>query len=170
MKMSLTHCAMACAGHRPELKETSISRPKTGMRTVAHLGCSELADVAGAPIRAGGASPLRGGDRRRRELGLESPRRRSPARSDRRHGYLDRPTGSLSLGTPAAGSWRSSSCFHRCPSGRQLSTTLSKSSPRWINRSRKSKHITNAKSVTYVPGRKCYLCTGTFRWEGKQEV
>jgi hypothetical protein len=42
--------------------------------------------TVGAPIRAGGAGPLRGGDRRRRELGLESRRRRPPARSNRRRG------------------------------------------------------------------------------------
>jgi len=47
----------------------------------------ERSEIAGAPIRAGGASPLRGGDRRRRELWLGSRRRRSPARSNRRRGH-----------------------------------------------------------------------------------
>jgi len=43
--------------------------------------------IESAPIRTGGASPLRSGDRRRRELELKSRRRRSPARSNRRRGY-----------------------------------------------------------------------------------
>lgn len=43
--------------------------------------------ITGAPIRAGGAGPLRSGDRRRRELRLESRRRRPPARSNRRRGH-----------------------------------------------------------------------------------
>jgi transposase len=43
--------------------------------------------IAGAPMRTGGASPLRRGDRRRRELRLESRRRRPPARSHRRRGH-----------------------------------------------------------------------------------
>ena len=104
------------------------------------MGSSALGDDAGAPIRAGGASPLRCSDRRRRELGLESRRRRSPARSDRRRGYLDRPTRSLSLGTPAAGSWPPSI----------VPSPPSEPPRHW------------AKSVTDVPGSKCYLCIGTF--------
>ena len=42
--------------------------------------------VLGAPIRAGEASPLRGSDRRRGELWLERPRRRSPACPNLRRG------------------------------------------------------------------------------------
>jgi len=48
--------------------------------------------IVGAPIRAGEASPLRRGDRRRRELGLEARRRRSPARSNRRRGHTMKTT------------------------------------------------------------------------------
>ena len=49
-------------------------------------------EISGAPIRAGGAGPLRRGDRRRRELRLESRRRRPPARSNRRRGHALRTT------------------------------------------------------------------------------
>lgn len=47
----------------------------------------QSSEIPGAPIRAGGAGPLRGGDRRRRELWLESRHRRPPARSNRRRGH-----------------------------------------------------------------------------------
>lgn len=41
-----------------------------------------------APLRAGEASPLRSGDRRRRELeALKARRRRSPARSKQRRDH-----------------------------------------------------------------------------------
>jgi hypothetical protein len=40
----------------------------------------------GAPIRTGEASPLRSSDQRRGELGLESPRRRSPTCPNKRRG------------------------------------------------------------------------------------
>jgi transposase len=49
-------------------------------------------EIPSAPIRAGGAGPLRSGDRRQRELGLESRRRRPPARSNRRRGHALRTT------------------------------------------------------------------------------
>jgi len=49
-------------------------------------------EIPSAPIRAGGAGPLRSGDRRQRELGLESRRRRPPARSNRRRGHAFRTT------------------------------------------------------------------------------
>jgi transposase len=48
--------------------------------TVLQLKKTSGGEVVGAPIRKGQASPLRGGDRRRRELeGSEARRRRSPA-------------------------------------------------------------------------------------------
>jgi len=47
----------------------------------------QSSEIPGAPIRAGGAGPLRRGDRRRRELWLKSRRRRPPARSNRRRGH-----------------------------------------------------------------------------------
>jgi hypothetical protein len=71
-----------------DLHAAAILTARSG---ACRMGSSDLADVTGAPIRAGGASPLRGGDRRRRELGREARRRRSPARSDRRRGYPCRP-------------------------------------------------------------------------------
>ena len=89
MKMSLTHCAMACGWHQPKGKEAVVSRQRTGGR-----GCC-----------------------------------RNP-----------RTTSALRL--------------HSC---RALSSEdVRQQYPK------KSEHTTNVKSVTYVPGRKCYPCIGTF--------
>ena len=89
MKMSLTHCAMACGWHQPKGNEAVVSRQRTGGR-----GC-----------------------------------RRNP-----------RTTSALRLHSCRALS--SAAVRQHCP--------------------RKPEHTNNTKSVTYVPGRKCYLCTGTF--------